>query len=172
MRIALRARPRTYVSGTVTDVESPTHRLAAAFGILVIALTMLYQALTATSVCISPSASRASAFLRSRSQQNLAKGSDLAAHYTRFALAASEFIPDQANLTLAGELRDGTPAGPFEDLELQPTNDAESIKSVDLGAERQQGRGGTTEGIAVLRQAVTVVSLPRDGLDEVTDEKN
>ncbi|GAA5863116.1 hypothetical protein JCM3774_001426 [Rhodotorula dairenensis] len=157
--------------GPVMELSAIIPLLAAAFGILPMALTMLYQALTATSVCISPSASRASAFLRSRSQTQLAKGSDLAAHYTRFALAASEFIPDQAGLTLAGEVRDGTPAGPFEDLELQPTNDAESIKSVDLGGERQQGRGGTAEGIAVLRQAVTVVSLPREGLDVVTDEK-
>ena len=147
---------------------SAFYRLAAVFGILVIAVTMFYQALTAPTVYVPPSLSRTSTFLRSRSQSQLPKANDLAAHYTRFALAASEFLPDQANLTLAGDLRDGGRAGPFEDLELQPANDAESIKSVEVGERHNRGMA---DGIAVHRQAVTVVSLPRDGLDEVTDEK-
>ena len=129
---------------------------------------MFYQALTAPTVYVPPSLSRTSTFLRSRSQSYLPKESDLAAHFTRFALAASEFLPDHANLTLAGDVRDGGRAGPFEDLELQPANDAESIKSVEAGERQNRGKA---EGIAVHRQAVTVVSLPRDGLDEVTDEK-
>ena len=129
---------------------------------------MFHQALTAPTVYVPPSLSRTSTFLRSRSQTNLQKGSDLAVHYTRFALAASEFLPDHANLSLAGDLRDGGRSGPFEDLELQPADDAESIKSVNVGDRQSRGKA---EGIAVHRQAVTVVSLPRDGLDEVTDEK-
>ncbi|KWU44554.1 hypothetical protein RHOSPDRAFT_33881 [Rhodotorula sp. JG-1b] len=155
-------------NGPVMQLSAIIPLLAAVFGILVIALTMFYQALTAPTVYVPPSLSRTSTFLRSRSQSYLPKESGLAAHFTRFALAASEFLPDHANLTLAGDVRDGGRAGPFEDLELQPANDAESIKSVEAGERQNRGKA---EGIAVHRQAVTVVSLPRDGLDEVTDEK-
>ncbi|TKA53585.1 hypothetical protein B0A53_03876 [Rhodotorula sp. CCFEE 5036] len=129
-------------SGPVMQLSAIIPLLAAVFGILVMALTMFYQALTAPTVYVPPSLSRTSTFLRSRSQSYLPKQNELAAHYTRFALAASEFLPDQANLTLAGDLSEAGRAKPFEDLELQPANDAGSIKSVEV-----------------------------DGLDEVTDEK-
>ncbi|GAA5984810.1 hypothetical protein JCM10908_003516 [Rhodotorula pacifica] len=155
--------------GFVMQLSAIIPLLATVAGVLGIALIMLYQALTAPTVYVGPSASRPAAFLRSRAQKHMARTSDVAAHYTRFALAASEFLPDQANLTFAGDLRDAGPAGPFENLELQPTNDADSLKSFDVG--ERQGRGGPVEGIAVLRQAVTVVSLPKDGMDDIVDEK-
>ncbi|GAA5872408.1 hypothetical protein JCM3774_004512 [Rhodotorula dairenensis] len=152
-------------NGTVMQLSSIIPLLAAVLGTSVIALIMLYQALTAPTVLVHGSPVRPSTLRRSVSQQNLHKGSDLAGHYTRFALAASEFFPADADLMVTG-----APAAPFEDLELQPASGTGSVKSADA-VERQQGRGGTA-GIAVLRQAVTVVSLPREGcLDDVADEK-
>lgn len=139
--------------------------MATIIGTLIIALIMLYQAWTAPTVFSSSStSSRPALFLRSRTGSQRGARGELSVHYQRFAIAASEYLPESPILSLTDE-HAGT-AGPFENLELQPADDASSLKS-----NAAYGRGGAADGIAVLRQAVTVVSLPKEELLDYRDEK-
>lgn len=122
---------------------------------------MLYQALSAPPVYANAPA-RNGSLLRARARSGShPRSPEYSIHYAQFALAASEYFPEVGG---TADVREGSAAIPFENLELQPTNDGQSVKS-GVGLDPVHA----AEGIVVHRQAVTVVSLTNQ--EEGEDEK-